>query len=209
IDAPLKLPIPDVFTEKMINDIEHEWGKVYTFRPYEDLIFNKKSKFKASGRTFSSLAITYRAQILRIILEMRGWRLIASPDEVIDKRHNYFTEVFPHLTLNILGIKLGKKRVRYKQKQEFVKDLFKKKIYGIYFKRKNDLKDLSDKEEDVLDAIICGWTGVLFLLKKTICFGDKKYGFVICPYTKEFEEFLKINAKEKPYFYEIFSPEAY
>jgi len=45
------------------------------------------------------LAITHRAQILKGLLERRGWRLVSSPGQLTD---HCFTEVFPNLTMGVL-----------------------------------------------------------------------------------------------------------
>ena len=63
-------------------------------------------------------------------------------------------------------------------------------------------------EEDILDAIICVWTGALFARSTTqskmaVCLGDDKYGFVICPYTPELESLLVSNPNELIYSHHI------
>jgi len=206
IDAPLKLPLSDIHQETMIDDLETQWDMVYTYRPWEDLIFNKSSRFKVSGRPFSSLAITYRAQILKGVLERRGWKLIASPNEMTSNEQYYFTEVFPNLTMSIMGATSGEKRGRAKQRLAFVEGLFDEGQHEVALKGREEVDRLSEEDEDVLDAIICAWTGVLFLAGKAIVLGDEKYGSVACPYTREFEEFLRESSSEGPFSYEVLTP---
>jgi predicted nuclease with RNAse H fold len=86
IDAPLKLPLSDNPYESNTRDMELQWPMVYTYRPWEYLIFEKlRKEYRISGRPFSSLTITYRAQILRRLLEMRGWKLVSSPEQMTNR----------------------------------------------------------------------------------------------------------------------------
>jgi hypothetical protein len=101
IDAPLKLAMSDKPNESNIRNMESQWPMVYTYRPWEYLIFEKlRKEYGISGRPFSSLTITNRAQVLRRLVERRGWKLVSSPDQITGK---CFTEVFPNLTMGILG----------------------------------------------------------------------------------------------------------
>ncbi len=117
---------------------------------------------------------------------MRGWKLVSSPDQMTDR---CYTEVFPNLTMGILGFA--------KQKRwEFVSNLFQDGYCGVSLSNEigKPLESFMD-EEDILDAIICAWTGALFARstnqsKMAVCLGNDKYGFVICPYTPELESFL-------------------
>jgi hypothetical protein len=190
IDAPLKLPI-DYKTSKIeITQIEDHWSMAYTYRPWEYLIFEKlKSEYKISGRPFSSLTITHRARELKRLLEDEGWKLISSPDQVGDLS---FTEVFPNLTMGIL------KHEGPVNRMIFVEQLLERNIIrdgDIYIEDETGerLAWQPPYNEDILDAIICAWTGVLFITGKAMCLGDDKLGFVICPYTEEFKSSLTSN----------------
>ena len=147
IDAPLKLPLSDEPNELNIQDMENRWPMVYTYRPWEYLVFERlRKEYGISGRPFSSLAITYRAQALKGLLERGGWKLVSSPDQITDR---CFTEVFPNLTLGILGFA--------KQKRwEFVSNLFQDGYCGVSLSNETGkpLKNFLAKE-DILDAIIC------------------------------------------------------
>lgn len=184
IDAPLKLPFSCDASEEEIAKLEGQWDMVYTYRPWEDLIFNKCSQLKVSGRPFSSLSLTYRAQILKGILEKRRWKLISSPWREADGKKKYFTEVFPNLTMAAMGTQFKSKGEKESKRLSFVEGLFQENSI-ITFRKGRLVGDLADKEEDILDAIICAWTGVMFLEGSTICLGDDRYGFVICPQSPE------------------------
>ena len=50
-------------------------------------------------------------------------------------------------------------------------------------------------KEDILDGIICAWTGALFAESRykkntALCLGDDEFGFVISPYSEQFEKAL-------------------
>ena len=50
-------------------------------------------------------------------------------------------------------------------------------------------------KEDILDGIICAWTGALFAESRyknntPLCLGDDEFGFVISPYSEQFEKAL-------------------
>jgi hypothetical protein len=200
IDAPLKLALSDEPDESNIRDMESQWPMVYTYRPWEYLVFEKlKKKYGISGRPFSSLTITYRAQLLRGLLEKVGWKLISLPEQMNDR---CFTEVFPNLTMGIMGFTKQKR-------SEFVSNLFQNEYCGISLLNETGkpLNNFMDKE-DILDAIICVWTGSLFARstnqsKMAVCLGDDKYGFVICPYTRELESFLMNNPADLIYSHNI------
>ena len=183
IDAPLKLPLSNDSLETDAVELETQWPMVYTYRPWEYLVFEKlKKEYGVSGRPFSSLTLTHRGQVLKMLLERKGWKLISSPDQFTDR---CFTEVFPNLTMNILDLRrLGGKDER---RRKFVSRLFTDGYHGMCLENETgeQLDAFMDKE-DILDAIICAWTGALFLQslvqpKLAVCLGDDRYGFVICP----------------------------
>jgi hypothetical protein len=97
-----------------------------------------------------------------------------------------------------------------KQKRwEFVTNLFTDGYCGVSWSNETGkpLESFMD-EDDILDAIICAWTGALFARstnqsKMAICLGDDKYGFVICPYTPELESFLANSPTDLIYSHNI------
>lgn len=201
IDAPLKIALSDEPNEINIRNMETQWPMVYTYRPWEYLIFEKlRKEYGISGRPFSSLTITYRAQVLRRLLEKGGWELVSSPDQMTGR---CFTEVFPNLTMGILGFE--------KQKRwEFASNLFQDGYCGVSLSNETG-KQLESvmNEDDILDAIICAWTGALFVCstnqsKMAVCLGDDKYGFVICPYTSELESYITNSPTDLIYSHNIF-----
>jgi hypothetical protein len=162
IDAPLRLPLGNDPQIDRIEELEREWNMLYTYRPWEHLAFHKLSKvYSISGRPFSSLALTYTAQILKGLLEKCGWKLVSSPDQASGL---CFTEVFPNLTVEILlDEKKGESREPLEKKQEFVSNLFAGGYdISLVDKTKEGLPSFM-KCEDKLDAIICAWTGALLI----------------------------------------------
>jgi predicted RNase H-like nuclease len=129
-----------------------------------------------------------------------GWIMVSSPDQMTGR---CFTEVFPNLTMGILGFE--------KQKRwDFVSKLFQDGYCGLSLKNETG-KPLESymAEEDILDAIICAWSGALFdrttnQSKKAVCLGDDKYGFVICPYTPELQSFLSNSPTDIIFSHNIF-----
>lgn len=191
IDAPLRLPLDN--EELALSDLEARWPMVYTYRPWEYLVFQRlKKEYAVSGRPFSSLTITYRGQILKRVLEGEGWQLISSPSQISDR---CFTEVFPNLTMGIL-MKPTAGDDKDERRRRFVTGLFGKGYHGIALQNETG-KQLDEflHSPDMLDAIICAWTGCLFAKSRrqprlAICLGDETFGFVICPYSQDMEAHL-------------------
>ena len=57
--------------------------------------------------------------------------------------------------------------------------------------------------KDILDAIICSWTGALLIRstegsKFAFALGDEKFGFVICPHTPRIESLIRDNQDDYP-----------
>jgi len=137
--------------ESYISELEAQYPMVYTYRPWEHLILLKlKDEYGISGQPFTSLALTYRAQILKGILERRGWKLVSSPHQTTDY---CFSEVFPNLTMDILS-----RGVEY-SKRELVRGLFDIKERGdmhLFDGTNSRLPGTPyDQGGDILDAIIC------------------------------------------------------
>lgn len=184
IDCPLKLPMNFSPLESLVHKTESEWPMLYTYRPWEFLIFQTlKQTYGVSGRPFSSLTITFRGQILRKLLERRGWKLTSDPRKMADR---CFTEVFPNLTLGILK----------EQRREVVASILEGRYSRITLSNKTgEAVESLIKNDDVADAVICAWTGALFVHSQTqprsvMRLGDDKFGFVICPYTEALESHL-------------------
>jgi hypothetical protein len=201
IDAPLQLPLSGKPSEYDAHEEEKVWPMVYTYRPWEYLVFEKlRKEYGISGRPFSSLTITYRAQVLKGLLQRRGWKLVASPGQTTDR---CFTEVFPNLTMGVLEPRrLNGREDKEERRQNFVKRLFAEGYLGVYLKNESgeELEALMNYP-DVLDAIICAWTGAIFVHssvqpKVVVCLGDDEYGFVICPFTARFESLLRDNPND-------------
>ena len=201
IDAPLKLPINSDFSYADIEIAEMKWPMTYTYRPWENLIFLKlKNEFEVSGRPFSSLTLTYRGIILKRLLEEKGWVLISSPNHIADYA---FTEVFPNLTMNVLEkAKINEAGDKKEKRREFVTRLFAEGYHDVILKNETGAPLSSFmKKEDILDAIICAWTGALFAesqFKKNtaLCLGDDEFGFVICPFSRQLEKHLISDGPE-------------
>jgi predicted RNase H-like nuclease len=126
--------------------------------------------------------------------------MVSSPDQMTGR---CFTEVFPNLTMGILGFE--------KQKRcEFASNLFQDGYCWVSLSNEtgNQLKSFM-ADEDILDAIICSWTGALFARstnqsKKAVCLVDDKYGFVICPCTPELQSFLSNSPTDIIFSHNIF-----
>jgi hypothetical protein len=190
IDAPLKLPIDPGASEELIEVREAEWDMPYTYRPWEHLIFHGlRREYSISGRPFSSLSLTHRAQVLRRLLANRGWVLTSTSSE---EALCTFTEVFPNLTVGIL------ERGEAPSHHQFASNLFDQGYNGLALTNETGtgLPHLLANEHRT-DAIICAWTGCLFIkppdpsAPSAICLGDSEFGFVLCPHTPELETLLR------------------
>lgn len=216
IDAPIKLPFGALTgrgsLEAKVRELEElagtpgGWDMVYTYRPWEYVIFEKLKECGISGRPFSSLAITYRGQVLKELLEDRGWELVWSPGQ-LKGRGRYFTEVFPNLAIGILdkagasGAK-GSKGERLSRKRAFVWRLFKEGYNGVSLVDRAGLK-VEGAGDHLLDAVICAWTGALLAESgcgkpKALCLGNEEYGFVICPHDPDFVARLRSAVRTSP-----------
>ena len=212
IDAPLKLPVACGASDAEIAEVERRWNRPYSYRPWEYLVFEDrqmKREYAISGRPFSSMVLTYRGQILMGLLQRRGWNLASLPQELGQRS---FTEVFPNLTLGILqGPRPKDKHQRQAMRQAFVTDLFRRGHNGIRLVNKTgkELPTLTTNG-DVADAIICAWTGSLLPKSDVgtgcvgIRLGDMENGFVMCPYTAQFERLLKTHPDQLTHSHLVF-----
>ncbi len=196
IDAPLKLPLYCNDEAPNIHAAEQQWPMIYTYRPWEYLIFHGiGNEYKISGRSFSQIAITYRGQILKSLIERNEWQLISSPNQL--SSHS-FIEVFPNLTVGILERSaIGANATeRQKLRRKFVDALFAVSYLGVTLRASEPY--LIPTNPDVLDSIICAWTGALFSKSLAVCLGDDGFGFVICPYEKRFVNLLETKRQRDP-----------